>query len=283
MTLAIEVRGLEVRYGSHVAVSGLDLEVRAGEVFGFLGPNGAGKTTTIRALLDLLRPDRGRVEVLGEPVRGAGGRLRERLGFLPGDLALFPSLRGSETLDFFARLYRRPPRRRDEVLDALGFPREALRRRIRTYSTGMRQMIGITVAMQHDPDLLVLDEPTTGLDPRARGLLELLRVRADEGRTVLFSSHVLAEVERSADRLGLVKGGRVHLTEEVASLRERLPKRVRVRRRDGSEEQFLHEGELAPLLARLAAEGEALADLEVRPVDLAEIFRREIRDEEFRA
>jgi beta-exotoxin I transport system ATP-binding protein len=281
---AIEIRGLTVRYGAHVAVRGLDLEVRSGEIFGFLGPNGAGKTTTIRVLLDLLRPDEGVVRVLGEEPRAAGGALRGRLGYLPGDLALFPGARGSETLDFFARLYGRATPLRDEILDRLGFPREALSRRVRTYSTGMRQMIGVAVAMQHRPELMILDEPTTGLDPLVReAFLDLLRERAAEGATIIFSSHVLAEVERSADRLGLVRDGRLHLVEEVTKLRRRLPKRVRLTRQDGEVETFLHEGVAGPLLARLAAECEDIVDLEVRPVELAELFRQVIRDEEIRA
>lgn len=281
---AIEVRGLTVRYGNHLAVRDLDLEVHRGEIFGFLGPNGAGKTTTIRVLLDLLRPDAGTVRVLGENPREAGGALRGRLGYLPGDLALFPESRGDRTLDFFARLYRRPTPLRDEILERLGFPLDALSRRVRTYSTGMRQMIGVAVAMQHAPELMILDEPTTGLDPLVReAFLDLLRDRAREGATIIFSSHVLAEVERSADRLGLVRDGRLHLVESVTSLRQRLPKRVRLTRRGGEIETFLHEGEAGPLIKRLTEGADDIIDLEVRPVDLAELFRQVIRDEEIRA
>src|SRR5882672_8554726 len=173
---AIETKGLTFRYAGGVGVSDVDLTVERGEIFGFLGPNGAGKTTTIRMLLDLLRPDRGEARLLGTAVRAGGGELRRRIGFLPGDLALPAGLTGRQALELFAELARRPAVRRDEVLDRIGFPRAALERRVKTYSTGMRQAIGLDCALQHAPELLILDEPTTGLDPLVRdAVLGLLR------------------------------------------------------------------------------------------------------------
>ncbi len=270
---AIRIEGLSVHFGAHVAVSDLDLVVQRGEVFGFLGPNGAGKTSTIRAILGLVRPAAGRVRVLGEDEVARNSALRSRLAYLPGDLALFPFLTGRETLDFFAGLQGRPPRLRDEILDRLDFPRDALDRSSSGYSTGMRQMIGITVALQHDPELMILDEPTTGLDPVVRReLLALLRRLVAEGRTLLFSSHVLSEVESCADRVGLIAEGRLRLVDSVIALKARFPRIVRYRRRDGESVEFEHEGEIGPLIQRLGDED--LVDLEIRSPDLATLFDR---------
>ena len=218
----------------------LDLSVPRGEIFGFLGPNGAGKTTTIRLLLDLLRPDRGRAEVLGEEVRKGGAAPRARAWVTcRGTSPSFRASPGPRTLDFFSHLQGRPPVRRAEVLAALGFPAAALARQVRTYSTGMRQMIGIAIAFQHDPDLLILDEPTTGLDPLVRGaFLDLLRAARHRGATVFLSSHVLDEVDRVADRVGLIAHAKLRLVEGVDEIRRRWPRQVRVRMKDGSERTF---------------------------------------------
>ncbi len=270
---------MTVRFGPVTAVSNLDLEVQTGEVFGFLGPNGAGKTTTIRSLLDLLRPQTGRVEVLGVEVRAGGGALRSRIGYLPGDLALFPFLTGRQTLVLFEQLNKRADVLRDHVLETLGFPRDALDRKVRTYSTGMRQMLGVTCAMQHDPELLVLDEPTTGLDPLVRtALLGLLREHAAKGRTVFLSSHVLAEVEDSADRVGLIHRGVLHLVENISTLRERLPRQVVLRHLDGRKEAFSHTGSPRELIDRLNPD--MLSDLEIRPADLGAVFRFVVHGED---
>jgi len=269
---AIECRGLTLYHGKTPGVVDLDLVVERGEVFGFLGPNGAGKTTTLRLLLDLLRPDRGSARVLGEEVRAGGARLRRRIGYLPGDLALFPWATGAETLELFARLQDRPPARRDETLERLGFPRPALDRAVRTYSTGMRQAIGIALAFQHDPEVLVLDEPTTGLDPMVReSFLDLVRDARARGATVLLSSHVLSEVDRVADRVGLIARSRLRLVEEVEALRRRWPRRVTVRLRDGSQRVFEEAGEMGALLDRLRALDPV--DVEIAPASLEEVFR----------
>jgi ABC-2 type transport system ATP-binding protein len=277
--LAIETRALTVDYGGGAGIFDLDLEVARGEVFGFLGPNGAGKTTTIRLLLDLLRPDRGEARVLGEPVRSESGELRRRLGYLPGDLALFDALTGTATLDLFARLFRREPKRRDETLDRLGFPRPALARKVKGYSTGMRRMLGITLALQHDPELLILDEPTGGLDPLVReAFLGLVRDGRARGQTVFLSSHVLDEVERVADRIGVVHLGRLRKVARVDELQRASRRLVTLRFRDGRRESFESDEPPAALLARLTSSAASadggLADFEVRPLGLDAIFQR---------
>ncbi len=278
MTAAIRVEGLVVRFGAVTAVDDLALEVHEGEVLGFLGPNGAGKTTTLRTLLDLERPARGRALVFGQEVRSGGGALRARIGYLPGDRVYFPWLTGRETLDLFARLHGGRQSARDAVLARLGFPQEALDRGVGTYSTGMRTMLGIAVALQHEPELAILDEPTSGLDPMVRdAFLELVRALRARGATVLLSSHVLAEVEACADRVALIHRGRLLLVAAVAELRRTRPRHVVLRFEDGREERRTHAGSPAELLAGLPRDG--LVDLEIRPTGLDEIVRATLRGE----
>ena len=278
MRPAIDIDGLCIRYRGVTAVDGLSLTVEPGEVFGFVGPNGAGKTSTIRTLLDLRRPDGGTVRVLGTDVRAGGPALRARCGFLPGDLALFPWLTGTETLAFFAQLYGRPPIRRDEVLDRLGFRRDALDRRLRTYSTGMRQQIGIACAFQHEPELLVLDEPTTGLDPMVReAFLSLVRDTGARGGTVFLSSHVLDEIEDCCARVALIHRGVLRHVDRVDALRARLPRVVVLRWRDGTTERREFTGEPAALLREIDLD--ALADIEIRPAELRDVFRDAVRED----
>jgi ABC-2 type transport system ATP-binding protein len=275
--VAIRCEGLTRFHGATPGVVDLDLEVPRGVVFGFLGPNGSGKTTMIRLLLDLLRPDRGRAAVLGKEVRAGGAALRARIGYLPGDLGLPARATGLQVLDLFARLQGRPPAHRAEVLGALGFPEAALLRRTRTYSTGMRQMIGIATAFQHGPELLVLDEPTTGLDPLVRdaflGLVDRARAR---GATVFLSSHVLDEVDRVADRVGLIAGARLRIEEDVGALRRSWPRRVWMRLRDGTVREFESAGPIGPLLDELRALDPA--ELEIRRAGLDQVFRTIVRE-----
>ena len=203
----------------------LSFSVARGEVFGYLGPNGAGKTTTIRLLLDLARPTSGNVSVLGLDPRREGVALRRRLGVVPGDLRLYERLTGREIARYFASL--RDGTTHLEV-DALAERLDAdLDRPVRSLSKGNRQKIGLIQALAHRPELLVLDEPTSGLDPLVQEeVLDLLREAAAEGRTVFLSSHALAEVQRVADRVGIIRDGRLVLVEGVESLRARALGRV---------------------------------------------------------
>ncbi|MCA9321852.1 MAG: ABC transporter ATP-binding protein [Planctomycetes bacterium] len=268
----IVIDALTVRYGDSLAVDDLSLSVAPGEIFGFLGPNGAGKSTTIRCLLDLVRPDTGAIAIWGLNPTTHGSALRARMGYLPGDLELMDFLTGRETLDLYAGLQGQRSAFRDETLARLRFSTKDLDRRIRTYSSGMRQMIGIAVALQHEPELLILDEPTTGLDPLVRAeLLHLLQDRRAAGCTIVFSSHVLSEVREIADRVALIHRGRMRLVETMASLAERLPRRLRMVWSDGrSEERILH-GPIHEVLHAIQPAG--LVDLEIRSGDLADLFR----------
>jgi len=197
-------------YGNRLAVSGLDLDVRAGEVFGFLGPNGAGKTTTIRMCLGLVRPTSGRALVLGRDVSRHGAEVLPRVGALIESPALYGYMSGLANLRCFADTLCGVPRGRiDEVL-ALVDLTDRRRDRVSTYSMGMKQRLGLAVALLHDPELLVLDEPANGLDPA--GIVEmrsLLRRLASQGKTIFLSSHVLAEVQQTCDRVAILNAGQL--------------------------------------------------------------------------
>ena len=218
-TAVLSTHGLSKTYGSRQAVSDLDLEVRRGEVFGFLGPNGAGKTTTIRMALGLVRPTSGSVEVLGRDVQSDGGRVLPRVGALVEAPALYAYLSGRDNLRAFASVLGGVPRARlDEVLELVGLAGRQ-RDRVRSYSLGMKQRLGVATALLNDPDLLLLDEPANGLDPA--GIVEmrdLLRRLAAAGKTVFVSSHVLAEVQQICDRVAIVDRGRLVRLAPVAEL-----------------------------------------------------------------
>jgi ABC-2 type transport system ATP-binding protein len=219
MQNAIEVSGLRKSFGHATALDGLDLTVATGEVHGFLGPNGAGKSTTIRVLLGLLRPDAGRVALLGgDPWRDAA-RLHRRLAYVPGDVTLWPGLTGGEVIDLLGRLRGDglDPARRTELLDRFELDP---RKKGRAYSKGNRQKVALVAALASDVELLVLDEPTSGLDPlMERVFRDVVAEEARAGRTVLLSSHILAEVEALCDRVSIIRNGRTVETGTLAGLR----------------------------------------------------------------
>lgn len=226
MTASVRTTGLTKIYARHQeGIVDLDLEVRPGEVFGFLGPNGAGKTTTLRLLLDLIRPTRGRAEVLGRDPRRDGVQVRRRVGYLPGDLALYENLTGGELLHYLAHLRGMPDRvYAGELAERLDLD---LTRHIHDLSRGNKQKVGVVQALMHRPELVILDEPTSGLDPLVQQEFHLLvREAAGEGRTVLLSSHVMSEVERMADRVAILRSGRLAVVEEVAALKARALRRL---------------------------------------------------------
>jgi ABC-2 type transport system ATP-binding protein len=218
MTSVISATGLVKTFGATRALDGLDLEVAAGEVHGFLGPNGAGKSTTIRVLLGLLRADAGRVRLLdGDPWADAVA-LHRRLAYVPGDVTLWPGITGGEAIDLLGRLQGGlAPARRAELLERFDLDP---RKRARTYSKGNRQKVALVAALASDAELFVLDEPTSGLDPLMEAVFqEEVRGLRAEGRTVLLSSHVLAEAEALCDRVSIIRHGRTVQSGSLAELR----------------------------------------------------------------
>lgn len=280
----VSIRGLTKRYGSLLAVHNLTLEVAQGEILGFLGLNGAGKTTTIRILLDLLRPNSGNAFILGHDCQADGLRARSNIGYLPGEMGIYSDLTGHEVLDLLAGLsgHAIDKARRGELQERLEFSNGDLRRRLREYSTGMKRKLGLIQAFQSDPQLLILDEPTEGLDPLMQeSFYKLLVDVKARGRTVFMSSHVLSEVDRVCDRIALVRKGELVLLSSVEELRRLAARPVRVLFSDdvsapaglpaGSEVietgprswNLRVEGPLGPLLRATAA-------LPVRDIEIAE-------------
>jgi ABC-2 type transport system ATP-binding protein len=219
------------RYGKLTAVKDLDLEVNEGEILGFLGLNGAGKSTTIRILLDLLRPTSGKAFIFGHDCQSEGLEARALAGYLPGEMGIYSDLTGAAVLELLSGLSRQGVERRyrDELKERLELPDSDLGRRLREYSTGMKRKLGLIQAFQSDPSLLILDEPTEGLDPLMQeSLYSLLSEVRRRGRTVFMSSHVLSEVERVCDRIALLRKGELVLLSTVEEIRRLAPRRVQV-------------------------------------------------------
>ena len=266
---AIDLRSLTRTYGARRGVLDLTLAIGRGEIFGFLGPNGAGKTTTIRLLLGLIRPTRGTAVVLGHDIASDGIGARWRIGFLSGEVALYPAMRVSEYLRFmgsFSRHYSieqaRPYAERFDL---------DLGRRIGGLSKGNRQKVGLVAALQHKPELLILDEPTSGLDPLLQQEMHaVLREERARGTTVFMSSHDLGEVQALCDRVGMLRDGRLVRVLEVGSLGTLGARRFRVTYPDGHVEERRVSGPLAPFL-REVADARA-TDLREDDVTLEESF-----------
>lgn len=294
---AISIRGLTKRYGPLTALNNLDLDVLQGEVLGFLGLNGAGKTTTIRLLLDLLRPTSGRAFIFGHDCWTEGLATRAKVGYLPGELGLYPDLTGLEVLDFLAGISRQPvdERRRQELIDRLELPARDLRRKLRQYSTGMKRKLGLIQAFQADPPLLILDEPTESLDPLMQeAFYKLLNDAKQRGRTVFMSSHVLSEVERVCDRIALLRKGELVFLSNMEAIRRLAVRHVRVFFKDDvripsdlpPDHEFVETsprvwrlkvaGPLGPLLAMLAPL--PVQDLEVQEAKLEDVVLKYYRE-----
>ncbi|SDF31928.1 ABC-2 type transport system ATP-binding protein [Lentzea fradiae] len=293
MTSAISVSGLVKTFGSTRALDGLDLDVRTGEVHGFLGPNGAGKSTAIRVLLGLLRADSGTARLLGGDPWKDTATLHRRLAYVPGDVSLWPNLTGGEVIDLLGRLRGGLDRaRREELLERFELDP---RKKGRTYSKGNRQKVALVAALASDVELLVLDEPTSGLDPLMEAVFQAcVREERDRGRTVLLSSHILAEVEALCDRVSIIRAGRVVETGTLADLRHLTRTSISaelVSPPDGlasldGVHDLVAEGHrvrfevdsdrIGPVLARLVAAG--VRTLTSQPPTLEELFLRHYQD-----
>ncbi|MEC9374331.1 MAG: ABC transporter ATP-binding protein [Planctomycetota bacterium] len=208
----LTLRNISKRFGDVTAVDGVSLELRHGEIFGLLGPNGAGKTTTISMATGLLKPDSGEVDVdgAGSP---ASPKVRALLGVAPQSLAIYDELTGEQNLRFFGRLYELPSptigERVDRLLHLTGLE-EKRRKRVGTYSGGMKRRLNLAVALMHDPRLVLFDEPTAGVDPQSRNaIIEIITALKNEGRTILYTTHYMEEAERLCDRVAIIDHGRI--------------------------------------------------------------------------
>ena len=219
MASIIQADKLTKFYGRHRGIVEVDLEVREGEAFGFLGPNGAGKTTMIRTLLDHIRPTSGKATIFGIDTTVDPVAIHRRVGYLPGEFVLYDKLTGGQTIDYFANL--RGGVDKDYQADLLARLDVDPSRRFREYSKGNKQKIGLVIALQHRPDLLLLDEPTSGLDPLIQQeFYGVIRDAKAEGRTVFLSSHILSEVEKTCDRVAIIREGRMTRVDRTEALRD---------------------------------------------------------------
>ena len=286
---AIQTHSLSKDFGSGRGLFDLDLQVERGEIFGFLGPNGAGKSTTMRLLLDLIAPTAGSATLLGLDCRGDSLALRRRVGYLPGDFALYPKLSGAEVLGYLAAIRGGVDRRvRDDLAERF---RAELDRPVRELSTGNRQKLGLIQAFMHEPELLILDEPIAGLDPLVQQSFHaLLGEVAAEGRTVFLSSHTLSEVERVARRVAILREGRLVAVDSLENLRAIAVRKLEIEfagpapaaeelralpgvrevTAEGSHLVVAHEGSVDPLVKAIAKY--EVRSLRTREDDLEEIF-----------
>jgi ABC-2 type transport system ATP-binding protein len=277
-----------VYYGTHRGIKDLNLSVQKGEVFGFLGPNGAGKTTTQRVMLDIIHPTRGNATIFGLDCQKDGVAVRERTGYLPGELSLYPSMKASYFLDLLGSLqkYKLDKSYLEKLLERLNLDPS---RKMKEYSHGNKQKIGVIAAFMGKKDLIILDEPTNGLDPLVQQtVLELVREVKEEGRTVFFSSHNLKEVQAVCDRVGIIQNGELIKTEKVETLIHQQFKRIEIHfRKEPPRDAFIIEGikeisrdgnlimfEVSQDLDRLMEKASpyGIVDIEVKSVSLEEIF-----------
>jgi ABC-2 type transport system ATP-binding protein len=292
---AIAIEGLTKRYGAKAAVENLTLSVSEGELFGFLGPNGAGKSTTIRVLLALLRATSGHASVLGFDCWRHSRQAKAEIGYIPGDFRFYSGMNGRDALSLFGRVRGRDLRKAgDDLAQLFGLD---LSLPSRAMSRGTRQKLGLLLALAHDPKVLVLDEPTTALDPIAqKRLCDLLRQRAANGTTVFFSSHTLNEVEDLCDTVAAMREGKLVACEKLAAMRERARRVAKLRWKNESDAVAAHPPAFLALVAREGRDwigtlhGEAmdlvrwaaerpLEDFEVDAPDLDSLFHQFYRAE----
>ena len=294
--IAIHTEDLTKHYGDIRALVDLDLDICAGEVFGFLGPNGSGKTTTIRTMLNEIRPTKGCASILGLPAHEKSVEIRRHIGYVPGDLAMYPNLTGRDTLTYFANLRGGVDWSHvDDLADRLDAD---LSKKVGNLSSGNRQKVGLIQAFMNKPEVLIMDEPSSGLDPLVqRELQKMMRDAANGGCAVFLSSHTLSEVQRVADRVGIIRRGHLVTVESVAELRSKAMRRVELELdaqaeasvfeavpgvRDATVENYhvimSFDGDMGALL-KTAADRYNIVDIHTQEADLEEIFLTYYRDD----
>ena len=296
----IRTEGLTKYYGNFPALVDLNLDIRPGEIFGFLGPNGAGKTTTIRTLLDEIRPTKGTASILGMNTHKKSVEIRKHIGYLPGDLSMYPNLTGKDTLTYFANLRGGVDQ---SYVDSLAERLNAdLEKKVGDLSSGNRQKVGLIQAFMSRPQVLILDEPSVGLDPLVqREFQAMMREATDEGRTVFLSSHTLSEVQRVADRVGIIRHGKLAAVDSVSELRSKAIRRIELdfstpvdaavfERISGVRDVTVEDnraflsfdGKMEDML-RCVMDRYDLLDIRIQEADLEEIFLTYYREEEVKA
>ena len=285
----IETHDLTVFYGKHRGIQNVNLSVQKGEVFGFLGPNGAGKSTTQKVLLDVIRPSKGNAKIFGMDCQTNGPEIRQKIGYLPGELTLYPSMTGERFLDLLVAINGSQVDQsyRSSLYDRLQLDPK---RKMSQYSRGNKQKVGLVAAFMGKPDLLILDEPTSGLDPLVQQtVMELVREVKEDGRSVFFSSHILSEVEAVCDRVGIIREGELIQTAPVQDLTKQTFKRIRLElrknppddcfstingvtetNRDGTLIELEVQDNIEAVMTEALTCG--LVDIDILPVTLEEIF-----------
>ena len=281
---AIEVKNLTKKYKDITAVDNISFSVKTGEIFGFLGPNGAGKTTTIRTLLGFLKPNMGNAIISGMNIKDNIVGIRSKVGYIPGELALYEHLTGRQCLQYFNSLRDKDLGLLDELQKIFDLP---LDRKIKTYSRGMKQKLGIIQAFMDDPEIVIMDEPTSGLDPLLQQ--KFYRFLLDEkkkGRTMFFSSHILSEVEKICDRVAIIRQGKIVALEKIEDLKKKKGKKIRLKIKESKDKltslpnmkfrdgwiEFNTEDHIDEIIKKIAKF--TIIDLEIQEFSLEDIFMR---------
>ena len=280
----IEVKNITKKYKDIIAVKNVNFDVKKGEIFGFLGPNGAGKTTTIRTLLGFLKPNHGEAFIFGKNIKDNIVDIRRNVGYIPGELNLYEHLTGRQCLNYFSSIRNTNLSLLDELLEIFQLP---LDRKIKTYSRGMKQKLGIVQAFMDDPEIVIMDEPTSGLDPLLQQkFYQFLHNEKKKGRTMFFSSHILSEVDKVCDRVGIIREGKLVALERVENLKRKKGKRIRLKIKEDSKEllsltnaqiidgwiEFVTEDSIDEVIKKIAKF--SIIDLDIQEFSLEDIFMR---------
>jgi ABC-2 type transport system ATP-binding protein len=294
-SIIISVNQLTKFYGKTLGVQDLNFSVSQGEIFGFLGPNGAGKTTTIRMLLDLLRPSSGQIHIFGKEIYDHSLEIRRRSGYLPGNFSAYGNMTGIDFLRFAGSMRRTSPKLQSSLIDRFQLSKEDLSQKVKHLSHGTLQKLGIIQAFFHQPELLILDEPTIGLDPLMQEeFYRLLFEVQNKGKTIFFSSHNLAEVEKICHRIAIIRDGKLVALETLESLKKKKVRRLKFILKEPADAlelpganlvkqkdlyyEYLVEGDMKPLLQKLSSL--PIDDLIFPEPDLEEVFMAYYRKEE---